>query len=163
MIKELSRGNNFTPCQAAENGRDDVIRGRIIFLLQPRSILLLIDITPQSVLFSNCDSGGKGEILLNIQFNFHIFLTRELYDEKSIARLSLSERGIHAHDKEHVHIIWFREEEEFDDLIIGNFVIVSFPAETEERVIHVDIISTAGCGEELRGEGDNGVAGYFAQ
>ena len=163
MIKELSRRDNFTPGQAAENGGDDVIRGRIIFLLQPRSILLLIDITPQSVLFSNCHRGREGEILLNIQFNFHIFLTCELYDEKSISRLSLSERGIHAHDKEHVHIIWFREEEEFDDLIIGNFVIVSFPAETEERVIHVDIISTAGCGEELRGEGDNGVAGYFAQ
>ena len=95
---------------------------------------------------------GEGEILLDIQFNFHIFLACELYDEKSISRLPLSERRIHAHDKQDVHIVWLREEKEFDDLIIGNFVIVGFPAETKECVVHVDIISAAGGGEKLRGK-----------
>ena len=67
-----------------------------------------------------------GEILFHIQFNFHIFFPCELYDEESIAGLSLTERRIDAHDKQDVGVVWFGEEEEFDDLFVVDFVVVCF-------------------------------------
>lgn len=88
-------------------------------------------------------SAGGVSLLFHIQFDFHVFFSCELHDKESIASLALTERGINAHDKQDVSVVWFGEKEEFDDLFVVDFVVVCFASETQKIGVHVDIVASS--------------------
>jgi hypothetical protein len=82
-------------------------------------------------------------LLRQVEIQRDLFILLELHDDEGIAGLTLPERGIQPDAEHEVGIVGLWKDHKLLDSLVLDLVVVCFAAETERRIVHVDIEATS--------------------
>jgi hypothetical protein len=79
-----------------------------------------------------------------VEIQRDLLVLLELHDDKRIAGLTLPERRIQPDAEHEVGVVGLRENHELLDGLVLDLVVVCLAAETERRIVHVDVETASG-------------------
>jgi hypothetical protein len=123
--KVLCRCRDLLVGQPLEDVRDNLVQGLFVVGLQ-----LVLVFAVQL-------------LLRQVEIQRDLLVLLELHDDEGVAGLTLPERGIQPDTEHEVGIVGLRKDHKLLDGLVLDLVVVCFAAETERRIVHVDIEATS--------------------